>query len=157
MGLFLVTFFVVGLGEEALKLLGVRMAAGREPAFNDEMDGIVYSVAAGLGFATFENILYIGAYGPQVGAVRAVLTNLAHASFSGISGYYLGVAHCGLARGRTSVLTGLAIATLVHGLYDFIVIGRLLPGYAAVIMIGLAYVLLRRFIVAALKESPFRT
>lgn len=61
-GLFgLIGFFylVVGPVEETVKWLGVRLYAYRDDRFNAVIDGAVYGAAAGLGFATIENALYI--------------------------------------------------------------------------------------------------
>jgi len=52
-------FFVVGLGEELLKYLVVVLYAFRKPSFNEPFDGIVYAVMVSLGFAAFENIIYV--------------------------------------------------------------------------------------------------
>ncbi|MFC7234595.1 PrsW family intramembrane metalloprotease [Halosegnis marinus] len=56
-----VVFFyvVVGPVEEAVKLLAVRLYAYRDDRFDAVVDGAVYGAAAGLGFATIENALYI--------------------------------------------------------------------------------------------------
>jgi RsiW-degrading membrane proteinase PrsW (M82 family) len=48
-------FLVTALIEESMKYLAVRAKAYQSPDFNEVMDGIVYGVAAGLGFATVEN------------------------------------------------------------------------------------------------------
>ena len=56
-GNILVTAFLsVAVVEETVKYLAVRVKAYRSSNFNEVMDGIVYGVAAGLGFATVENI-----------------------------------------------------------------------------------------------------
>ena len=56
---FFMAFFVVGLGEELLKYLVVILYAFRKPCFNEPFDGIVYAVMVSLGFAAFENIIYV--------------------------------------------------------------------------------------------------
>jgi len=57
--LLLDAFIVVGFTEEALKFVAVRGYIFREESFNEPMDGIVYTVLVGMGFATAENIQYI--------------------------------------------------------------------------------------------------
>jgi hypothetical protein len=52
-------FVVAGLIEEYLKLSVVRLTAYRARAFDEVMDGVVYTVVAGLGFACLENVLYV--------------------------------------------------------------------------------------------------
>ncbi len=57
------------------------------------MDGIVYGAAAGLGYATLLNLTYVisnGGVDLGMGAIRIAVTALAHASFAGVTGYFLG-------------------------------------------------------------------
>lgn len=159
LGIFVVATFVVGLVEEILKYRAFRSAVYNDPEFNEVMDGVIYAVSAGLGFATLENVMYISAFGPGVGVVRAVLTNLAHASFSGIVGYHMGLAKIAAASEDESgkyIRKGLYTAIIIHGLYDFIVIGRVLPPLFAAAIIGGSYVYLRSMIRRAERTSPFR-
>jgi RsiW-degrading membrane proteinase PrsW (M82 family) len=58
-GLILFFFLVVGPVEESVKLLAVRLYPYRDSSFDAVIDGAVYGAAAGLGFATIENALYI--------------------------------------------------------------------------------------------------
>ena len=51
---------------------------------------MLYSIVAALGFATFENFLYISQYGASLILIRAITGCLGHAGFSGIVGYYVG-------------------------------------------------------------------
>ena len=152
----LVTILVVGLAEESFKLLAVRLAAYESPAFNEVMDGIVYSVSSGLGFAALENLLYASAFGATVGAVRAFVTCLAHASFSGISGYYLGKAKFHPEAAVALVARGLSIAVILHGLYDFLIIGRILPAWSAVFLVVAVYKYLASKVAKAQASSPFK-
>lgn len=115
---------VVGLVEEGVKLLAASLVTMRHPAFNEPVDGIIYVVTASLGFAAVENLVYALTFGLAVLPVRSVVTSLAHASFGGISGLYLGMARCGVGEGRIFVLRGLAIAAVLHGVYDFLILGE---------------------------------
>jgi RsiW-degrading membrane proteinase PrsW (M82 family) len=90
--LFFSTILIVGVIEEGAKSLVVYILHYNHPDFNEALDGIIYGVTVGLGFAAFENLFYTMLYGYQVGLSRAVLTSLAHASFTGIFGYFLGQA-----------------------------------------------------------------
>ena len=69
---FLVALFVIGLGEEAVKLLAVIVTAYSR-AFNEPVDGIIYAVSASLGFAALENLFYTISYGIEVAPVRAII------------------------------------------------------------------------------------
>ncbi|GAD53375.1 hypothetical protein MBEHAL_2135 [Halarchaeum acidiphilum MH1-52-1] len=58
-GMVLFFFVVVGPIEETVKWLAVRLYAYRTERFDAVVDGAVYGAAAGLGFATIENTIYI--------------------------------------------------------------------------------------------------
>jgi protease PrsW len=61
--------------------------------FDEAIDGIIYTTAAAIGYATVLNINFVlssGGVGLGNGAIRITLTTLAHASFAGIVGYFLG-------------------------------------------------------------------
>jgi protease PrsW len=72
-------FLCVALIEELIKSIAVRMKAYASPHFSEVMDGIVYTVGAGLGFATAENIIYVLQNGLSVALVRAFLSVPGHA------------------------------------------------------------------------------
>lgn len=129
-GLPLFFFLVVGPVEETVKLLAVRLFAYRDPRFNAVIDGAVYGAAAGLGFATIENAIYItrgleaGLGGIEVvgaaggtAATRA-LAGPGHVLYSSIAGYYLGLAKFNRENAGPIVIKGLLIAAFFHGLYN---------------------------------------
>ena len=84
-----VSFVVAGVTEELFKFLAVRMTIYRSPYFDEPIDGLVYSSAAALGFASLENIGYLLSYGWQTALIRAPITTLAHVVFSAMWGYPL--------------------------------------------------------------------
>jgi RsiW-degrading membrane proteinase PrsW (M82 family) len=153
---FVVTTLVIGLVEEMAKFIAVRLAVYDHADFNEVVDGIIYAVAAGLGFAAVENLFYSARFGITVGLFRAFITDLAHASFSGIVGYYLGLAK--FAKGDTTLLLGkgLAISIGLHGLYDFLIIAGLVPPTFGIIMVFGTYFYLDSKISQARKASVWR-
>jgi RsiW-degrading membrane proteinase PrsW (M82 family) len=64
-------YLVVGPVEETVKWLAIRLHPYRDDSFDAVIDGAVYGAAAGLGFATIENALYItrniGSTGNELG------------------------------------------------------------------------------------------
>ena len=123
-----VTF--VGPVEEAVKLLAVRLYPYRDDRFDAVIDGAVYGAAAGLGFATIENALYIVqntemvsgtlqafSEGGDIAAVRA-LAGPGHVIYSAFAGYYLGLAKFNPDDAGPIVLKGLLIATVIHAGYN---------------------------------------
>lgn len=119
---FIAAFFQVALVEEAAKLLIVIKVTYRHVKFNEVMDGITYCIIASLGFAILENIFYVLDFGFQTGLLRAVTAIPAHALFSGIMGYYIGLAKFEKdpVLSRNYFLTGLGLAVLFHGIYDYV-------------------------------------
>lgn len=152
--LFLASVLVVGLVEETMKYFAFQLATYGTGEINEPVDSIIYAVTAGLGFAAFENVLYTVAFGLSVGVVRAFVTLLAHASFSGIVGYYAGVAAHDNTKRRVLTLQGLGIAILLHGVYDFLIIGRLISPLYGVVFILLTYRYLASRIRKAVRLSP---
>ncbi len=83
----------------------------RRRMFDGVMDGVVYGVAAGLGFASFENLVYGLSYGYETALIRALLTPVAHSAFTSITGVGLGLR----SEGKTaSVIPYLVLAGLFH-------------------------------------------
>lgn len=116
LGLFFEAFVVAGLVEESVKLYFVRRYIFQRPEFNERSDGIIYAICVSLGFAFIENFIY-GHDAPSVLLVRAFTAVPGHAVFSGVMGYYVGMAK--LEEGRAGVWKrGLVWAVLLHGLYD---------------------------------------
>ncbi len=115
-------FVVAGLVEEYLKLMVVRRTAFRHPAFDEVMDGVVYTVVAGMGFACLENVLYVLRGSLATALVRAFTAVPLHAVSSGLMGYSLGRARFAAspAAAQSLVTRGLLTAVGVHGLYDFL-------------------------------------
>ena len=129
------------------------------------MDGIVYGVAAGLGFATVENIFYVFGFGTiSTAIVRAFLSVPSHAAYAGIMGFYLGHGEdaeqwrVSKRSERILIITGLLIAIVLHGLYD--TIAFTLEGVAALagllVMTLISWAILLRLIKNAVSLSPIR-
>jgi diamine N-acetyltransferase len=83
------------------------------------LDGIVYGVMIGMGFATLENILYVQKFGMQTGLLRMFLSVPAHATFGVLMGYYAGKAKFEIPNRTRLLFLGLFWAVLFHGLFDF--------------------------------------
>ncbi|NJE46968.1 PrsW family intramembrane metalloprotease [Thermococcus sp. GR7] len=106
---------VAGIVEEPAKSLAIRwpFKAGQMDGI---MDGLVYGVAAGLGFAATENFLYGLGYGIPVTIVRGFLTPFAHATWSAI----IGVGYGMKAEGKVdSVGPFFLLAIILHFVWDY--------------------------------------
>jgi len=108
-------FIVAGLVEEGIKLFVIQRFIMNRPAFDEMMDGIIYTITASLGFAFFENLFYsFGSPGTLI--IRGFTAVPLHAIASGIMGYYLGMSKFG---SPNAWKKGLLYAVLIHGFYDF--------------------------------------
>jgi protease PrsW len=85
---------IAGLAQEMCKYAVVRYTIYMSREFDEPMDGIVYMMACGTGFAVWVNYHRLSGQHHEVylslGAAQAVVTTLAHASFAGLLGYVLG-------------------------------------------------------------------
>jgi RsiW-degrading membrane proteinase PrsW (M82 family) len=155
--LFLHVLLVIGLTEEGVKLICVRLAAYRSNAFNEVMDGIVYTAAAALGFATVENVLYALTQGLGATLIRAVTSVPGHALLGGIMGYYVGVAKFTPSKEIDLTLEGLVIAMILHGLYDFVIFAFPTPWNLSLTILLLIsmVIILRQLMDKAELQSPF--
>ncbi|NRB62347.1 MAG: PrsW family intramembrane metalloprotease [Saprospiraceae bacterium] len=116
-------FVLVALTEELVKYLALLVYPYRNKFLSEPLDGIVYAIYIGMGFATLENILYAYRYDISTTIVRAITAVPAHATFAAIMGYYIGKAKFDQQGKRyTFLFRGLFMAVLLHGLYDFFVL-----------------------------------
>ena len=112
-------FIFVGFTEEWTKYIMVRYYAFRQPEFDEPLDGIIYSVMVGMGFATLENVLYVMDSGYTTAIMRMFLSVPAHATFAVIMGYELGKAKFAGRKRFFYIQPALLGATFWHGSYDF--------------------------------------
>lgn len=150
-------FIVVALIEEFSKYIIVRYVAQRDKEFDEPFDGIVYAVMVSMGFATLENVIYVLQYGVTTGITRAFTAVPAHATFGILMGYFMGKAK--FSENRISLnLTGLFVATLFHGAYDFFLFINYIPGIwvGAIISLLIGIFLSRKAMKLHQKVSKFR-
>jgi RsiW-degrading membrane proteinase PrsW (M82 family) len=81
-------FFGVALVEEGLKWLFLLWITKNNKNFNCTFDGLIYAVFVSLGFAAFENIMYVVQNGWVNAVMRAVLSVPGHMFFAVMMGYY---------------------------------------------------------------------
>lgn len=122
--------FGIAAPEEIVKILVIVAVSTQRARTADPMDTVVYGAAAGLGFAAYENLVYLLNY-PEMwrtlAVLRSVLTVPFHGALGVIAGAYIAIARSGRALGahrrdrvaviRTPLLIVLAPVTL-HACYD---------------------------------------
>ena len=111
-------FIVAAIPEEFFKYQVLSRYCLRHEEFNEPMDGMVYGVAASLGFATMENILYVADGGLEVAFWRALTAVPGHAMMGAIMGYFAGQAVFRPERPTILKIMALGWPILLHGLYD---------------------------------------
>ena len=138
----------IGLIEDGVKLSAVYVAVFHSEHFDEPIDGIVYAVSAALGFAVVENAVYTLAFGRQVALMRAVITSLAHASFAGVFGMYLGWYKARTARAR-DLFKGFLLAAGLHATYDLLVSRPRLSAWPALLLLYAVY----RYVLSRLQRA----
>ncbi len=127
-GLLLYAVLAIGPIEELAKLLPFLLIVVRFRSFDEPIDGIIYASFIGLGYAATENVQYLDYLTPIEAIARGFAGPVVHIVFASIWGHRIA---CAKFSGRSvtrAAMLGLALAALLHGLYDFAVL--LSPGYS---------------------------
>lgn len=121
---FFEAFIVAGLVEEYIKMQIVKFMAFYKGRIHKIIDGITFTIAASLGFACIENILYVFGNNWETAIARGVTSVPLHAVASGTMGYYIGLARFARNKGQERMLlnVGLWQAIMIHGLYNFLIL-----------------------------------
>ena len=122
--IFLFSFLLIGLVEEAGKFLVLRLITWKDKEFNYTFDGVVYAVVVSLGFAVVENIIYVILHGSDVNLVRVLLSVPGHMVYAVFMGFFYGQARYAKGDGdsRASIghtLAAIMVPTVMHGFYSF--------------------------------------
>lgn len=117
------SFLEAALVEEIVKFLALRFGSWKHPSFNYRFDGVVYGVSAAVGFAIYENVMYVATYGFQTAVVRAFTAVPLHAFCGVFMGVFYAYAKKAsiLGRGGTKsffILLSLIVPMTIHGIYD---------------------------------------
>ena len=129
----LLTVFLVGPIEEVSKYIVLRTTVYASHDFNQVFDGIVYGITVALGFSFVENILYFMDFYTSeptlpfiiFASLRGLLSTLGHVTFTGIMGYFLGVAKFSNLNRGWIITKGVLIASVVHAVFDFLLLGHI--------------------------------
>lgn len=119
-------FLGIALVEELMKFAAARAAAFSDKEFDEPTDAMIYMIVAALGFAAIENtmaILWLEAAGDiaSITTIRFAGATFLHTLASGIFGYFIAVGYCRKEKYWFSFLTGLALATAAHGLFNYFI------------------------------------
>ncbi|MCA9404286.1 MAG: PrsW family intramembrane metalloprotease [Candidatus Omnitrophica bacterium] len=142
-----VAFIQAGMAEELMKFLVVMIFVYRHRHFDEVTDGILYTITVSLGFAAVENVLYVVGKPFNVALARALTAVPFHAVCSGVMGYYIGRAKFARVKRmeRRLLLTGLASAAAIHGLYNFMIyISPVFGALYAIAIVPVVYLTFKR-------------
>ena len=119
-------FIGVALIEEFSKWIFVYKLEYNDREFNHLYDGIVYAAFVSLGFACFENILYVMQSGITTAILRAFLAIPGHLCDGIMMGYYLSMAKLAACNNhkdlsKKNLILSLIIPTIAHGIYDYLI------------------------------------
>lgn len=138
----LYAFIGVAFVEELCKWLMLYLKGYHNKEFDEVYDVIVYSVFVSLGFAFFENILYVmGTQKLSIAILRAVSAVPGHACDAIFMGYYLALAKQFSYQNkkdleRKNIILSILIPAVLHGIYDFC----LMSGYTILILTFIIFV-----------------
>lgn len=136
--IFLLAIFYPALIEEVFKFFAAFFAVNKTRFLKTPVDAMIYMIAAGLGLATFENIGMIMNIISEMGALhlseilditilRFVGATLLHALASAFVGYYW--AKSKLLGVREILWFGITLATIVHSMFNYLILEYATIGY----------------------------
>lgn len=115
-------FIVVAFTEELVKIAMLLLYPYPKTFFNEPMDGIVYTIMIGMGFAVVENIIYANNFGIETVMIRSFTAVPAHAIFAIFMGYFVGLSKFHPSSKWKLIGFGFLLAIGIHGLYDFFIL-----------------------------------
>ncbi|MCG2696309.1 MAG: PrsW family glutamic-type intramembrane protease [Candidatus Portnoybacteria bacterium] len=129
-----ILLLVIGFAliEELLKYLVVKFGVLKNPNFDEPIDSMIYLIIAALGFAAAENIYLLSQISPlkiPIGETIEFITTrflgatFLHALASAVMGYFLAASLCTKSKFRkTLIFGGLIAATILHSVFNYIII-----------------------------------
>ena len=155
---------IVAPAEELGKFIVLRSITWKNKHFNYSYDAIVYAVFVSLGFAALENITYVFGSGVGTAILRMFTAVPGHACFGVFMGFFYSkskYASLTNKKGACAGFTALAILipTIVHGIYDGILMGggssdeAFLSGLSLILWIGFVIALFVVSIIFVIRSS----
>jgi len=146
-------FFVAALPEEGAKLLVLWLLLRKNKYFDEHIDGIVYAVCVGLGFAVIENIMYVitSDNWVLVALMRSLLAVPGHYAFAILMGYYFALYYF-VDRSQKNAFMMFFMPFMAHGIYDSLA----MSGAANPIVGGIAFVVLIIFCIIMQRHAQRR-
>ncbi len=145
--LFMLALLLFSFIEELVKFAAAYFSVRKNPAFDEPVDAMIYTIVAALGFATLENIGALmgkgggeaALMGPlfETATFRFVGATLLHTLTSGLVGYYwaLSIRKFG---SRFMLIKGVFLATILHAFFNYLILqyGTIIYALLFVIILG---------------------
>ena len=110
--------------EEFFKLTVIVFYCTRKSVFDEPMDGLIYGIAASLGYAAYENIgyvLYVGEYAPSfdLALTRAFSAVPAHALNGIVMGFFVAKSIFEKKNNYIYLILAILVPVAMHGSYNY--------------------------------------
>lgn len=127
--------------EELVKFLTVFIFVSHSRYFDEPIDRMVYMITAALGFAVAENFFFlINASTPEeligISILRFIGATLMHSLSSGILGNFWA---------KEKILSGIAFATVIHVIFNLLVLNFGPEFYPTIFLVLIAFILFYQF------------
>ena len=142
--------------EEFFKMIVIVFFCTRKDEFDEPMDGLVYGVAASLGFAAYENIEYVLYSYEQpsysIALIRAFSAVPLHAICGVMMGFLITQAIFEKEHNYLNLILSLLIPVGIHGLYNFSLTSSLISQHMAFIIV-IVFIIRAIFLFNSLKKK----
>ncbi len=136
-------FLSVALIEESVKIFIIRTLLYRNSNFNNIKDGIIYGIAIAIGFAFFENLIYMAGTGERLILIitRSFTAVPLHAVCGAFAGFY---AADGKVNEKPQWKKALFSAVIIHGTYNAITVSPFPFNILNIIVVIISIVILKQ-------------
>ena len=138
------SFIRAGFLEEFFKSVVIIFFCTRKSVFDEPMDGIVYGVAASLGFAAYENIDYIKYFAEKtsiidISLIRTFSAVPMHALCGVIMGFFITLSIFNKKNNYLFLVLAILIPVGMHGLYNYSLSSNLISHQMANVVLFLSF------------------
>lgn len=133
--------------EEVIKFSVVYWIVHKRREFDEPIDPMIYMVVAALGFAAVENVASVikSVNGLELIILRFIGATLLHGLSSGLIGYWWAKGLMQKGSPWPKIISGLLIATLVHAVFNYLII-KMGPGiFVTLFLTVIAFLILYDF------------
>lgn len=138
------SFIRAGFLEEFFKSVVIIFFCTRKSVFDEPMDGIVYGVAASLGFAAYENIDYIRYFAEKtslldISLIRTFSAVPMHALCGVIMGFFITLSIFSRKNNYLFLVLAILVPVGMHGLYNYSLSSNLISHQIANVILFLSF------------------